>query len=175
MKKLIFILAVAGALHACKNQETTETAEVPESTPVEESTIAYKSYGDEISAEGVIDSQDLMEKYKAMEVGDTLDLKVVAKVNEVCQNKGCWMKVAMEDEEAMVRFKDYGFFMPKDIAGKDIIAEGKAFIEEMSVDAQRHYAEDGGATPEEIAAITEPKLTHSFLAHGVLISESDDQ
>ncbi len=55
------------------------------------------------------------------------------------------------------------------------MVEGKAFIEEMSVEAQRHYAEDGGATPEEVSAITEPKLTYSFLAHGVLISESEDQ
>ncbi len=85
------------------------------------------------------------------------------------------MKVDMGEDEAMVRFKDYGFFMPKDISGKEIIAEGKAYVEEMSVEDQRHYAEDGGATPEEIAAITEPKRTLAFEAHGVLIPEEEKQ
>src|SRR5690554_2810858 len=177
MRKLIFMLAIAGVLFACKNQETTEVAdkEVTDVAVTDEIALAYKSYGEEITKDGAIDAEDLMEKYNALEVGDTIDLKVVTKVNEVCQNKGCWMKVAMADDEAMVKFKDYGFFMPKDIAGKEIIAEGKAYIAELSVEAQRHYAEDGGATPEEIATIIEPKMTYSFLAHGVLIPESEEQ
>ena len=41
----------------------------------------------------------------------------------------------------------------------------------MSVDEQRHYAEDKGATKEEIEVITEPKRTFSFLADGVLLVE----
>lgn len=85
------------------------------------------------------------------------------------------MKVGMGDDEAMVRFKDYGFFMPKDIAGQEIIVNGKAYVEEMSVEDQRHYAEDGGKTAEEIAAITEPKRTLAFEADGVLIPEIEKQ
>ena len=71
----------------------------------------------------------------------------------------------------MVKFKDYGFFMPKDIAGKEVIINGKAYVEEVSVDEQRHYAEDAGKTKEEIAKITEPKRTFSFEADGVLIGQ----
>jgi len=61
--------------------------------------------------------------------------------------------------------------MPKNIAGKEVIMNGKAFVEEVSVNEQRHYLEDAGATAEEIAAITEPKKTLSFLADGVLLIE----
>jgi hypothetical protein len=75
------------------------------------------------------------------------------------------------EEEAMVKFKDYGFFMPMDITGEEIIVEGMAFVEEVSVDEQRHYAEDAGETAEEIAKITEPKRTLSFVSNGVLIPE----
>ena len=57
----------------------------------------------------------------------------------------------------MVKFKDYGFFMPKDISGKEVILNGKAYVNEVPVDEQRHYAEDAGKSEEEIAAITEPK------------------
>ncbi|MCB0445596.1 MAG: DUF4920 domain-containing protein, partial [Gelidibacter sp.] len=61
------------------------------------------------------------------------------------------------------------FFMPKDIAGKEVVVNGLAFVNEVPVDEQRHYAEDGGATAEEIAAITAPKKTFSFEADGVLL------
>jgi hypothetical protein len=71
----------------------------------------------------------------------------------------------------MVKFKDYGFFMPKNIAGEEVIVEGVAFVEEVSVDEQRHYAEDAGKSPDEIAEITEPKRTLSFISSGVLIPE----
>ena len=74
-------------------------------------------------------------------------------------------------EEAMVKFKDYGFFMPKDISGKEVILNGKAFVNEVPVDEQRHYAEDAGKSKEEIAAITQPKKTYSFEADGVLIKD----
>jgi hypothetical protein len=97
---------------------------------------------------------------------------MTAEVIEVCQAKGCWMTLKLENgEEAMVKFKDYGFFMPKDIAGKEVILNGKAFVNEVPVEEQRHYAEDAGKSKEEVAAITEPKKTYSFEADGVLIKE----
>lgn len=82
------------------------------------------------------------------------------------------MRLDMGEEEAMIKFKDYGFFMPKDIAGDKVIVNGKAFIDEMSVEDQRHFAEDAGKSKEEIAAITAPKKTLSFTAEGVLLPEN---
>ena len=38
----------------------------------------------------------------------------------------------------------------------------------MSVDEQRHYAEDAGESAEEIAKITEPKKTYSFFHSKIL-------
>lgn len=171
MKKILILLLATGMVMSCKNKES-ETI-IPEES--EQIAVNYQSYGEEITDEGIVKMDYLYEKFKGMEVGDTLDVKIIAKVKEVCQKKGCWMKVDMDGEEAMIRFKDYGFFMPMDIAGQEIIAEGQAYLEELSVDALRHYAEDGGATPEEALAITEPELTYSFKAHGVLIPEVENQ
>jgi hypothetical protein len=84
------------------------------------------------------------------------------------------MTIASDDPDAepiMVRFKDYGFFMPKDIAGRKVIMDGYAFVEETPVDELRHYAEDAGKSQEEIEAITEPKKETKFLASGVLLLE----
>ena len=102
---------------------------------------------------------------------DSLQTQIVGEIKEVCQAKGCWMKVELEsNEEVFVRFKDYGFFVPKDAAGKKVVMNGAAFFEEMSVEDQRHYAEDEGASEDELAQITTPKKTLRFEADGVLIA-----
>lgn len=109
--------------------------------------------------------------YGEIKTSDTLQVQMIGEIKEVCQNKGCWMKVALADDgqEVFVRFKDYAFFVPKDAAGKKVVLNGAAFLDEMSVEDQRHYAEDDGATQEEIAQITSPKRTYRFEADGVLI------
>jgi hypothetical protein len=82
------------------------------------------------------------------------------------------MKVEIApQEEVFVRFKDYGFFVPKDAADKKVFMQGMAFLEEMSVDDQKHYAKDSGASEEEINQIKEPKRILRFEAEGVLIKD----
>lgn len=173
MKKILLTLALVGIIAGCKNEKSQEIP-VVETSELELSDI-YQSIGDEISDKDVISSNELLKKYQNLKIGDTLNLKFQSEVKEVCQKKGCWMKVDLGAEEAMVRFKDYGFFMPDDLAGQKIIMDGKAYVEEMSVEDQRHYAEDGGATPEEALAITEVKRTLSFEAKGVLIPKQEKQ
>lgn len=164
----IFTVIIALLLvitNACK-ENNTQTEETAVATEVQKE---YQSFGDTITDEKVISQKEMASTFETIKAGDSIPVKFTAKVNEVCQSKGCWMKMDMEGEEAMVKFKDYAFFMPKDIADQEIIVEGYAFVEEMSVDEQRHYAEDAGNTAEEIAAITEPKRTLSVLSNGVLI------
>ena len=173
MKKILLALSITALLISCNNGNKKETVE-EEVVVAENTAMNYQSFGDEITNEAVLTKAEIMEKYKNLKPGDTVTLKFRADVKEVCQNKGCWMKVNVgEGEEAMVKFKDYGFFMPKDIAGQEVIMEGKAFVEEMSVEEQRHYAEDAGKTKEEIAAITEPKRTLSFESSGVLVPATE--
>lgn len=82
------------------------------------------------------------------------------------------MKLALADgTETMVRFKDYGFFMPLDSKDREVIVNGKAFVKKTSVKELRHYAEDAGKTKEEIAKITEPKIEFTFEADGVLMKK----
>jgi len=111
--------------------------------------------------------------YKALKLGDTINLKFNANIKDVCAKKGCWMTLPAgnDDETIMVRFKDYGFFMPLDAAGKEVIVAGKAFVNEVSVADLKHYAEDAGKSPEEIADITEPAMEFAFEANGVLLKK----
>ena len=171
MKKTLFLFAISFAILGCKNEKSEEKPVVE----TQEVAINYQTFGDKITDENVLTKNEMMEKYKSLKPGDTLNVKFAATVKDVCQKKGCWMNLEMGDAETMVRFKDYGFFMPKDIAGKEVIVNGKAYVEEMSIEDQRHYAEDGGKSAEEIAAITEPKRILAFEADGVLIPEVEKQ
>jgi hypothetical protein len=102
--------------------------------------------------------------------GDTVKAIVKGTVNSVCQKKGCWMKMDMGNNQTMmVHFKDYGFFVPKDCSGKKITMEGIAFIDVTPVAQLRHYAEDAGKSPEEIAKITDDEKELTFEASGVIL------
>ena len=129
------------------------------------------SFGEKFSDKNLLSKKEIIETYKNLKAGDTAIVKFAAKVNEVCQSKGCWMRLDIGDEEAMVKFKDYGFFMPKNIANKEVIVHGKAFVAEVSIEDQRHYAEDAGKSKEALIAIIEVEKTLSFEADGVLLIE----
>ncbi len=127
-------------------------------------------YGTQFKTDKVQTLADVWEKYSSLGVSDSLNVSFKTKVKEVCKVKGCWMIVELPNQEqAMVRFKDYGFFMPTDIPNKEVILNGVAFVEEMSVADQQHYAEDAGQKKEDVAKITAAKRTYSFVANGVLV------
>ena len=166
MKFAIQFCAVALVFFVgCKQAEKVNNLEI---SKVQE--LAFVSFGDKISNEEVVTSKEMLLKFKDMIVGDTINVKFASEIKEVCAAKGCWMKLPLsEEKEAMVRFKDYGFFMPLDSKGKEVVVEGKAFVQTTSVAELRHYAKDAGKSKEEIAAITNSKKEFSFEANGVLL------
>jgi hypothetical protein len=100
----------------------------------------------------------------------TNDVKIQGKIISTCPMKGCWMKMNVNNDTLLVRFKDYGFFVPKTGSeGKSVIINGKLSIDTLSVGQLKHYAEDAGKTKYEISLITKPEITLSFLADGVII------
>ncbi|MEM9835512.1 MAG: DUF4920 domain-containing protein [Bacteroidota bacterium] len=167
--KSFLAVGLAICLFACNAGKSTE-AEVTETT-VEEQTIAAPERAGEVfgAEEDFSEAIDLAALETNLVGQDTLEQVIVqGEVTGVCQAKGCWMTIAGK-EDMMVRFKDYGFFMPKDIDGREVVMHGRAYYQTTSVDELRHYAEDAGKSAEEIAMITEPKKELRFLASGVLL------
>lgn len=157
-------------LFSCKNTENQSVAE-PNADSSKE--VAYAVYGEEFSTGKELNANEMNREFAELKAGDTLKVSFRSTVESVCKNKGCWMTLELPEEHdnVMVKFQDYGFFVPKDIENKEVVVHGKAYITEVSVEEQRHYAEDKGQPEEEIAAIAQPKKTLSFLADGVLIKE----
>lgn len=127
----------------------------------------YATFGEKISPKNAISIDQLKSDSEK-----NSNVKVYGEVESVCEVKGCWMKLKLTDGSTMrVTFKDYGFFVPKDIAGKKVIIEGDAKVRETSVEELKHYAEDAGKSKAEIAKITVPKTELTFVANGVLLEK----
>lgn len=171
MKKVILGLFTLTILVGCKEQNQEETPAINEEQVQE---MAYMDYGASFSNDDYIDATELGAMYKTMKVGDTTAVKVKGIIADVCVKKGCWIKMPVGDASATVKFKDYGFFLPKNGKGKEVILSGIAYVSVTPVDELRHYAEDAGKTAEEIAAITEDEVTLSFLADGALVEEFEN-
>jgi len=125
-------------------------------------------YGKAIEKDGAITVKALENRLAS---DSTYTGKVEGQVVEVCKKKGCFIRVKREGEgdPIIVRFKDYGFFMPQDIVGKTVVLEGEAKVKEVSVAQQQHFAADAGKHAEEIAKITEPKIDINIVADGVVV------
>ncbi len=157
------IISVAFVLTSCKYSISSD-----------DSNVSYASFGDSITADSAISKEDLLNRFQSMKEGDTVSLKFSSKINDVCQKKGCWMNVDLgKNEKAFVKFKDYGFFMPLNSKGEDVIVNGKAFLSIEGVDEQKHYAKDAGKSQAAIDSITTPIKTYSFAANGVLIKKNE--
>jgi hypothetical protein len=179
MKKSLLILAAAFTLVACSKENKTETANASDSTQVQETAVVgldmpqdgFNLYGDTIEVKGALTLDSLKQQVIA---NGPQKVKVYGKVHSTCQNKGCWMKVYLPDgkETMHVMFKDYGFFVP--LAGMEnklSVIEGEAYLDTVSVDDLKHFAEDAHKSKAEIDAIKEPKIELSFTASGVAIEK----
>ncbi len=153
MHRLLPLLLFVGVLLGC----------TPRTAPV-----ATETFGTEFEAENVTPAASLTSDYSEEALTDSVRVTLSGTVNEVCQAKGCWMTLeAGNGQEMMVQFADYGFFVPKDISGREVTVHGVAYYQITPVEELRHLAEDGGDSPEEIAAILESKRELRFLADGV--------
>lgn len=167
MHKPLALVAALVGLAACQSTPaTTETAAV---AAPEKELPTGKTYGAAITAEG---AKPLAELAQVLGTQDSAQVKLVGKADAVCQAKGCWLTMKTpEGKEMRVRFKDYAFFVPKDISGKTIVINGWAHREEVPVSDLQHYAKDAGKSNKEVAAITKPEQQLNFEADGVLVTE----
>lgn len=101
-----------------------------------------------------------------------LNIKLSGEIDAVCQMSGCWVDIKMGDGNPLyVTFEEEAFTLPKDVAGKQVIVEGLAKKEIITVDYLKRQAKSEGKSQEEIDAITEPQVEYNFVARGVQINE----
>ena len=144
MKKLLIILILAPLFSFSQNQSL---------------------FGEKFKVKEIIDLNDKKDIFNIDK-----NIQIEGKIKSTCKMKGCWMELDVADKTIFVRFKNYGFFVPKEGAeGKTAILNGKLSIDTLSVAELRHYAQDAGKSKQEISSIENQEITMSFLAEGVII------
>tara|TARA_B100000965_G_C19458722_1_gene698699 strand:- start:264 stop:704 length:441 start_codon:yes stop_codon:yes gene_type:complete len=122
-------------------------------------------FGEKFTAK---ETKDFIETKDLINLKDNIQIK--GEIKSTCKMKGCWMELDVAEKTIFVRFKDYGFFVPKEGAeGKLAVVNGKLSIDTLSVAQLKHYAKDAGKSKEEISLIDKEEITMSFLAEGVII------
>ena len=165
MKKLVLVLTIAfsSVVYA---QQSEKIAGPPTGNA-----LVGEVYGTQVSAkaeESAISPKKLEKKLKSSKKLENVAVK--GKVTDVCDKKGCWLTVETENNEKFfVKMKDYAFFVPTALKGKNVILEGNAETKVITVDEQKHYAEDAKKSQAEIDAITKPQKEIRFVASGIKV------
>jgi len=102
------------------------------------------------------------DKYQDQEV------LLATRIAKVCQKKGCFFVATEGAVTARVSFKDYGFFIPTDSGGKDVVLLGTFSRKNVSKEEADHYAADLGETATSIPE----RFQYSIVASAVRIPRS---
>ncbi len=163
MKKGVYVLVAIVLVISC-NKKVEEK--------INSSPVNYAKFGDSISPDSAITKEVLLAKYLSLKTNDTIEVKVASTIVDVCQKKGCWMNLDLgSGKTALVRFKDYGFFVPKNASKSEVIVHGKAYVEVTPISDLKEYAKDAGKSKAAIDSIVAPETNYTFIADGVLIKK----
>ncbi len=163
MKKVVYVIVALVIVISCNKKVEQK---------INNSPTKYAKFGDSISPDSTISKEILLTKYLSLKTNDTIEVKVASTIVDVCQKKGCWMNLDLgSGKTALVRFKDYGFFVPKNASKSEVIVHGKAYIEVTPISDLKEYAKDAGKPKAAIDSIVAPETNYTFLADGVLIKK----
>ncbi len=137
MKQLILYPFVILLLSGCSNQGSNQD-----------------KYGDPITFTDKTSIQSILDNPQKNKGEEFL---IAGTITNVCQKKGCWMTIAEDSVEMFIRFKDYGFFMPKDGFG-------------LSAQCQGIYSNEAVVEKNERGEEVET-ISHVFTASGVILSQ----
>lgn len=102
------------------------------------------------------------DKYQDQEV------LLATRIAKVCQKKGCFFVATEGAATARVSFKDYGFFIPTDSGGKDVLLLGTFSRASVSKEEAEHFATDLGETSDS----SPEDFQYSIVASAVQIPRS---
>lgn len=158
MKHITIFLFAAMLMGGCDHSHNNaKTSEEP----------TQEFYGAEFTIENPIPVSELISKVSGT---DTLETQIEGIIEKTCPGMGCWMTLKLENGQTLRVTTDHKFFVPVGgCEGLRAVVKGRAFNEVIPVEDLKHYAEEEGKSPEEIAAITEPAYELAFVADGAMI------
>ena len=158
-------------LFICFSASSFAQEAVEKAAPPAGNALVGDYYGENISnaiVDKAISVEDLEKDLKTANKIESVAVK--GEVTDVCPKRGCWVSVKTENGASFfVKMKDYAFFVPTALKGKNVVLEGDVERKVTSVEDLKHYAKDAKKTKAEIDAITMPKEEIRFLANGIKV------
>ena len=140
-------------------------------------------YGDPIDLAGeAVEVQDVLAEPSAF-AGKTVLIR--GTIESVCQTRGCWVRLMPAGEKAAsltpgmdnafikLVCEQAGQLVPADSAGAVALVRGEVTVEEIDEATARHYAQDAGASEDEVAKIVGPQKTVRVSSPGVAVVKAD--
>lgn len=130
-----------------------------------------KKYGEELSLKEKTNISDILaspEKYNGKKV------QVEGPVIDVCQERGCWIKIGSDKEFESIRLKveDGVIIFPMEAKGKNAVAEGVVSVRTVSKGDQikqgEYHAKEEGTTFDP-STVTGPKTIIQIKGEGAVI------
>ncbi|RNA62518.1 DUF4920 domain-containing protein [Chryseobacterium nematophagum] len=169
MKFRTILFAVSVSVSSLAFAQETSNKKV---SPPEGKALIGDTYGASIATNSLSDviSVGKLNKKLKKENKKIENVAIKGKVTDVCEKKGCWLTIQTEDNsQFFVKMKDYAFFVPTALKGKNVVLDGSAERKIISIDEQKHYAEDAKKPQSEIDAINQPKEEIRFVANGIQV------
>ncbi len=150
-------LLVAGTSFAAGREDVIRLSEPVETTPEYETFGAPMDFSvNKVALEDIAVNGD---RYTDEPV------RVETRVSKVCKKKGCFFIAQQGSSVVRVSFKDYGFFVPTDISGKQVMLVGQVVANELSPEKAKHLAEDMGESEDSV----EPGKEYTIVATSVRV------
>lgn len=72
-------------------------------------------------------------------------VKTEGTISAVCQRRGCWMELRADSDSRVIRvpMAGHAFFLPRDVAGKHAVIEGRVIMQELSPEQRAHFESEG--------------------------------
>ena len=131
----------------------------------------WKNYGGEITQTV---ATPLASVVKERNISMSEEVFVEATIDEVCENKGCWIVVEDGGTALRVEFKDYGFFTPWGSEGKKVRLQGLLREKSVSKASAEHMAEEMKNPPFKKDEIKDQQQMLLFVGSAMSIEGGTD-
>jgi hypothetical protein len=83
-------------------------------------------------------------------------VRTEGQIAQVCQRMGCWMELREGDDGPRVRvpMAGHSFFLPRDVAGRRAMLEGRVAIQHLTADVRAHLEGEGATATASALSIT---------------------
>ena len=161
MKIRIEVVFLVCAIYGCSKTEASPASSEVSKAKAPSTETAVIKRGDALPAGDIITLDQVATKPDAFSGKEVL---VSGQASAVCQVKGCWMVLSGGKSTSLARvtFKDYAFFVPKDVKGMKAKMVGEVKVKFLSDAERAHLAEDGKVDVSSI-----PKAELRIVARGI--------